>query len=645
VTRRSLDSFKSWRHVTFQAASDVQQLADIARRFDADDLVDEADALLIRFMERRFTLAVLGEFKRGKSTFINALLGAEVLPADILPTTATVNRVTFGLRPAVELHFHDEERPPEAVPVDALSATVTKLTEGSGAVAATIREAVVSWPVRFCKNDVDIVDTPGLSDEAAMTTVTMRLLPEVDAAIFVVMADSPFSETEGRFLDEVFAAGVARVVYVVNAIDRIRRVNDRARLLDAVRDRIRARVSAYAASQFRPNSTEHAAFLDMHGEIQVHGVSALDALDGAENNDGELISGSGMPHLESALETLLTQSDQLSLLRRCEQVESLAHRVRDAGSIAIAGPAGSIQDTVRRTEVIVDALEPALERRRREIADRLRLAMSKLAEESSRRWSSDLPSFMRKALAECQQGFLEAWPAEYDRFAREAAQKLVEYLTLFVAEIGATRLRGLAEARTPALAQVGPALAGADYVLDFVESRLADHHVSTESAPSIESTPAPDPDPADLAERMALPREAIEAALIDPALVEELEAASNRDGFSRFLSMDFASLPETWASKSRARLLPILQNHFDQNGAETVVSGWIGTAVLGASRPIDARAERARKARLTMHALIERSAARRSSDQARRLQDVALAEGIADRARRNAAQLRSGPSQ
>ncbi len=266
--------------------------------------------------------------------------------------------------------------------------------------------------------------------------------------------------------------------------------------------------------------------------------------------------------------------------------------------------------------------------------------MSKLAETSSRRWSRDLPSFILKVLQEHQQGFSEAWPADYNRFARDAAKALVGSLNSFVAEIGEKRLRGLAAARGPALDEVEPALSGADYALDFVESRLADHHGGTAGAPSDGLTPAPDPDPAALAARMALPEEAIEAALLDPGLVQELAAASNRDGFSRLLSMDFASLPETWATKSRSRILPVLQSHFDKNGAEAVVSDWIGGAILGASQPLDARAERARRARLAMHALIERSAARRNSDQARRQQDVSLAEGIADRARRNAAQLR-----
>ncbi len=644
MSRRSLDSFKSWRQLTFQAASDVQQLADLAGRFEADDLVEEADALLVRFMERRFTLAVLGEFKRGKSTFINALLGAEVLPSDILPTTATVNRVTFGLRPSAELHFHDETREPQAIPVDALSETVTKLTEESGAVAATVREAVVSWPVRFCKNDVDIVDTPGLSDEAAMTTVTMRLLPKVDAAIFVVMADSPFSETEGRFLDEIFSAGVTRVVYVVNAIDRIRRVSDRARLLDAVRDRIRARVARHADQRFDEGAPERASFLAMHGDIQVHGVSALDALEGAESHDGELIAGSGMPDLEVALEKLLTESDQLGLLRRCEQVEVLAHRVREAGVATNAASPGGGRGTTRRLGVLLDALEPALERSRRDVTDVLRLAMNRVSEDVGDTWSGKFPRAVRAALAGCQDGFAAAWPAGYAAFAPQAAEAVVAAVEAFVAEVAHERLRSLTEARGAAVKDLATTLSGADHTLDFVAARLAEHDAAEGCRAGEDAAPPPDPDPVALGRGLSPPRDEIEAALADPALVALLLAESKRDGFSRFLSFDFASFPETWAAKCWPRLLPILQRHFDRCVPEAAIADWLGAAIHGASRPIDARVDRARRTRLAIHSLVERYDARHSSDLARRDQDLALVEGIAGRARRNAGLLRGEPA-
>ena len=52
-----------------------------------------------RLKTLRYTLAVVGQFKRGKSSLINAILGLPVLPADVTPTTATVNRITFGVDP------------------------------------------------------------------------------------------------------------------------------------------------------------------------------------------------------------------------------------------------------------------------------------------------------------------------------------------------------------------------------------------------------------------------------------------------------------------------------------------------------------------------------------------------------------------
>lgn len=60
-----------------------------------------------RIKTRRFRVAVVGEFKRGKSSFINALLGQAVLPVDASPTTATINRITYGAVPRAYLCYKD----------------------------------------------------------------------------------------------------------------------------------------------------------------------------------------------------------------------------------------------------------------------------------------------------------------------------------------------------------------------------------------------------------------------------------------------------------------------------------------------------------------------------------------------------------
>jgi Dynamin family len=117
------------------------------------------------------------------------LLGRNVLPADILPTTATLNRVVYGLRPAVSI-FKDGRS--EEIEIDQLSDYVTKFTSESRQVAASIAEAVVSYPVPYLRNNVEIYDTPGLNDEESMTAVTDSVVPSVDAAILVIIPQSPF---------------------------------------------------------------------------------------------------------------------------------------------------------------------------------------------------------------------------------------------------------------------------------------------------------------------------------------------------------------------------------------------------------------------------------------------------------------------
>ncbi|TEB17527.1 Bacterial dynamin-like protein [Pelotomaculum sp. FP] len=49
-----------------------------------------------RLIQETFTLVILGEFKRGKSTFINALLGAQLLPTAIVPLTAIPTVIRYG---------------------------------------------------------------------------------------------------------------------------------------------------------------------------------------------------------------------------------------------------------------------------------------------------------------------------------------------------------------------------------------------------------------------------------------------------------------------------------------------------------------------------------------------------------------------
>ena len=305
----TLETLEDHRRLTKQVANGLHVVHDAAAGLGLAEVQGRAAELLERAENQVFRVAVVGEFKRGKSTLINALLGREVLPADVLPCSATLNRVTYGLHPSVRLRFKPDtngvERE-ETIGIDDLAEYVTKLTPDSEQRAADIAEAVVHYPVRYCRDKADIIDTPGLNDDAAMTDVTMGVLPTVDAAVLVILAQSPFSGYEGEFLNRLLTHDLGRVLFVVNRMDEIRRPQDRERVLKVVSDRIVKAVTQRANELHGEGSVEAQGMIARLGTPRVYGVSGADALDGKLEDNQPLLEGSGFVEFEQALERFLT---------------------------------------------------------------------------------------------------------------------------------------------------------------------------------------------------------------------------------------------------------------------------------------------------------------------------------------------------
>ncbi len=306
VTAEAPLSLADHKRVEMSVLTDLEKLREFAQRLELDRSQEMLDEVTGRLKSSRFSLAVVGEFKRGKSTFINALLGKDILPSDLLPCSATLNRVTYGLDPHVQVHFRDGRQ--ERVAIDQLANYVTKLEPESEEMAATVREAVVYYPVGYCQNNVDLIDTPGLNDDGAMTDVTLSVLPQVDAAILVVMALSPFSEYERDFLEnKLLSADLGRVMFVVSAIDRLNSPEDADKVVNAVRARIKKYVLKRAEEQFEKDSPELQAYLTKLGEPKVFGLSAYQALQAREKGDAELLQRSRFGDFERELERFLAQ--------------------------------------------------------------------------------------------------------------------------------------------------------------------------------------------------------------------------------------------------------------------------------------------------------------------------------------------------
>lgn len=171
--------------------------------------------------EEKFRLVVLGQFKRGKSTFINALLGAPVLPTDVIPVTAVITEILFGTTPVATLYFSAGE--PQTISIDDLSQYVTE--SGNPANRKNVDKVEIQYPAEILNNGLILVDTPGVgSIHEHNSRLTQQYIPQVDAAIFLFSADPPLTELEKDFLQTI-APLVPHIQFVLNKKDYLNNEN------------------------------------------------------------------------------------------------------------------------------------------------------------------------------------------------------------------------------------------------------------------------------------------------------------------------------------------------------------------------------------------------------------------------------------
>lgn len=258
----------------------------------------------------RLTVGVLGEMKRGKSTVINSLLGQEILPSDIRPCTAAITRITYGPEPKAEILMKDGSR--KQISFEMLEDYLTMLNEESRRRAEEIKEVIISYPSFFCKNGVDIIDTPGLNLDEKMDCITETALPELDVVLMVIVPDSPMSDTEIEYLRNILRIiSLKNILFLVNKVDYVRREEDRIFFSEEVKKRILENVikmkeTAWTLKLCQESETLKNKF--NKDDIHVCSVSALDALDGMTQNKQALVRNSGYDWFKIVLRKMLSEN-------------------------------------------------------------------------------------------------------------------------------------------------------------------------------------------------------------------------------------------------------------------------------------------------------------------------------------------------
>ena len=320
-------SYSSFREIMNELSENLSQLKEYCESLDLMNTAKSIADTIEKNAKEHFEVAIVGEFKRGKSTLINALLGQAVLPADVLPATATLNRVTYSTEPYVIVEYKNGTS--EKVDINHLADYVTKLSYESEKTAETVKEATVYYDTEFCKNHVDIIDTPGLNDDEQMTNVTLSILPEIDAAVFVISANSPFSQFEKEFLEKkMLTSDLGRIIFAVNCFGTFSK-EDEDRIVETVEKRIESYVMEKAKMVMGESSKEFSVYKRKIGKPRVIGVYAKKALMAKESGDSEMLAESNFPKFESVLETMLTQE------RGSISLQILANKIISSGSEVI----------------------------------------------------------------------------------------------------------------------------------------------------------------------------------------------------------------------------------------------------------------------------------------------------------------------
>jgi len=273
-------------------ANQLRGLLDLLKKRGDEARVQSCEQLMAKLAEDRFTIAVLGQFKRGKSSLLNAIIGRDLLPIGVLPLTSVITVLKFGARERLViqrkgLQFLEYE------PIAALPDYVTQRHNPENHKG--IETVAIELPLPFLRRGLQFVDTPGVGSAIkANTEATYAFLPKCDAVLFVTGADSPLSEAELELLSSI-RRYAGKIFFVLNKIDLLSDDSETIHVVEFIKSLL---------------SRE----LDV-SEINLIPVSAQRGLEASLSQSASQFARSGLLYLEETLAQFLATERETVFLK------------------------------------------------------------------------------------------------------------------------------------------------------------------------------------------------------------------------------------------------------------------------------------------------------------------------------------------
>lgn len=446
----NLDPTTEGRSPVVTPGSPLRALEALAREAGADSLAREAAALAERVSEGRFYVAVVGQFKRGKSTLINALVGDAILPAGVVPVTAVVTVVRHGSERAARIRAVDGAW--REIAAGDLAAYVSE--DANPENMKGVAGVEVFAPSALLASGMCLVDTPGLGSVfTGGTEATRAFVPHIDAAVGVLGADPPISEDELALVEEV-SRHVQQLVVVLNKADRVSDVERREakefteRILTGRLGRSAGPILEVSAAE-RLAGAESRDWSSLYERLTRLAKEAGSALVEAAESRGlgllaERLRGDIDEARDALIRPIAESERRIETLRRCAADAERA--MRELGYLLTSEQDRLGKEFAERKDEFV----------RRTVADARRELSN-----GARNLDGRSPSLRGRAVSlaqEISRLWLDRWRAEEQPAAealyRAAAQRFVELANQFLERLATSGDPGLASLAT----NIGPEL-------------------------------------------------------------------------------------------------------------------------------------------------------------------------------------------
>ena len=336
-----------------------------------------------------FKIQIVGTFKNGKSTFINSLLGEDILPTRALPCTAVVNEIKYGTEKRAVLHFRNplpekildtvpgitlqhmqahgmKDVPPMEIEYDKIDQYVVIPINGDPdeiSAMSPYQAVELFYPSPLLKEGVEIIDSPGLNEADERTRCTLEYLDKADAIIYLLDANRACAKDEMETIEDILIPkGFNDMFFVVNRIDQVRE-KERADVKKFVEQKV---------GKYTPNA--------------VYCVSALLSLEGKIESNTNKLESSGMLAFEKRLTEFLTKDKgRIKLAQPARELNNILSKEAIFG--AIPNQRAKLNTDVSTLQARYNAAQPQLiqlESQKQQMHDQMLLRIAKSRNEIRR---------------------------------------------------------------------------------------------------------------------------------------------------------------------------------------------------------------------------------------------------------------------